>query len=120
MTGRAFWAGAAVAVGTGLLLVGANGALGLAGGEDEPVNRLVAAVLATALLGAVLARLRPRGLAWAMMAAAAVQAAWALVALWPGWGVEGPVDADDVLMLTAAFGGLWLLAAWLFRRAAAT
>jgi hypothetical protein len=79
------------------------------GSEGNPYNLLFGGVIVIALVGAVIARFRPAGLARAMIAAAIAQVGVAAVGL-----------STDVLggVLSAAFAGLWLLAAALFRRAA--
>lgn len=115
---RAHRAGLGVAVAAAVLLVWANGAVGLIGSEDHPANRLFAGVLAVGLAGAVLARFRPGGMAWAMAATAAAQAVVAGIALGVDWGSAWPVRWGDLLLATGLFGALWLLAAGLFRRAA--
>jgi hypothetical protein len=106
----AYRAAAAVALAAAFLLVWANAAVGIIGSEDNPANRMYPGVLAVGILGAAAARFRPRGLARAMVATAAAQAAVAVVALLAGVGSAGGI--------TAFFAALWLLSAWLFRRAA--
>lgn len=107
---RAYRAGAGVALATGFVLVWANAAVGIIGSEDNPANRMYAGVIAVGVLGAVLARFRPRGMARALAATAAAQVLVALVALLAGWGFAGAA--------TVSFAGLWLASAWLFGRAA--
>ena len=107
---KAFTAGAILAVLTGLLQAWINLAVGVIGSEDNPANLIYAAVIAVALLGALLARFEPRGMARAMAAAGAAQLLAFAIALAAGLGFTGPI--------TILFTGLWLVAAWLFRRAA--
>ncbi|RYU79318.1 hypothetical protein [Hymenobacter persicinus] len=115
--------GAALAAGAGLLLVWANLAVGLVGSEDNPANGLYLAVLAVAVVGALAARFRPRGMAHAMFAAALTYALVTVVALfvWPptGAAAEPQVHLLNVLVANGLFAGLWVAAGWLFRRAAA-
>ena len=108
--GLAYRAGACVAVAASFLLVWINLAVGIVGAEDEPANQLFAGVLATALIGAVLAGFRPSGMARAMVATAIAQALVALAVLAMGLG--------QILAATGLFMGLWLAAALLFARAA--
>ncbi|WP_326542887.1 hypothetical protein [Pseudorhodoferax sp.] len=110
---RAYRAAAALALAGGFLLLWANGAVGLIGSETQPVNRLFVLVPAVAVFGAVIARFKAGGMAWALAATAAAQALLAVVAL-AVFGAGGL----EVLLVTALFGGLWLLSAALFRRAA--
>lgn len=58
---------------TGLMLVWINGAVGLIGSEDNPANLLYAGVLAVGAMGAMLARLKPWGMARALGATALAQ-----------------------------------------------
>jgi hypothetical protein len=108
----AFRAGAAVALAAALLLVWANAAVGVVGGEDAPVNRLFDLIPATALAGALFARFRAAGLARALAATAAAQLAVAA-----GVAATG-LASRDLLFVTLFFTALWLAAAWLFARAA--
>lgn len=117
MGGGAYRAAIGVALATGLLLIWSNLALGLIGSEDNPANRMYAGVLAVALVGAIVARFRPAGMARAMTATAAAQALVAAIALTAPVST-GPVWPEDVIMLTGFFAALWLLSAWLFRKAA--
>lgn len=106
---RAYAAGAATAVGAGLLQTRVNLAVGIIGSEDDPANWIYAAVLAVAAAGALLARFRPHGMAYAMTASAVAQAV-AFVVVWvANLGFTGPI--------TVFFAGLWLISAQLFRNA---
>lgn len=109
-------AGAALALGTGFLLVWANGAVGLIGSENEAVNLLYYVVLAIGLAGAAAARFRPRGTATALVATAVAQGAVAAGALVGGWGApeNGPIE---VVAVNAVFVLLWLTAAALLAQA---
>jgi hypothetical protein len=70
------------------------------------------AVVGVAAGGALVARLRPLGLAYAMVAAAAAQIVTFVAALVLGLGFTGPI--------TVFFTALWLISAWLFRRSVRT
>ena len=105
-----FRAGAGLALATGFLLVWANAAVGLAGAEGDPLNRLFYLVPAVALLAAACARFRPAGMNRALRAAAAAQVAAGAIAAAAGRG------SADLLLLTAGFATLWLVAAGLFAR----
>ena len=109
----AYRLGAGVALATGLLVVWVNAAVGLIGSGPNPANVLCAAVPVVAVAGALLGRLRASGMARAMLAAALTQAAVPMLAL---LATESALKLVEVLA-TAFFVGLWLLAAWLFRRA---
>jgi hypothetical protein len=75
------------------------------------------AVLAVGIMGAAIARLRPHGTALALLATAFAQAVVGAVALKFGLGLphSGPAE---ILGLSGLFAGLWLMSAWLFRKAA--
>jgi hypothetical protein len=105
----AYWAGIAAALGAAVLIFAANGAVGMIGSEDNPYNRFFGGVIVLALAGAAVARFRPAGMALAMLAAAV---AHLLVSL---FGLSSDLRGG---ILSAAFAGLWLLSAALFRRAA--
>jgi hypothetical protein len=116
----AYRLGAALALALALLLVWINGAVGIIGSEREAANLLFGVVLAVATAGAFAARFRPEGLAKAMAAAALAQILVPAAALAFGAGGAALILAPEVIGLTAVFTALWLLAAWLFRKAAAT
>lgn len=107
----AYAAGLALAILTVLAVVLANGAVGIIGSEDNPENRIFVAPIAVAAVGALLALLRPRGLALAMAAAAAAQVGVFVFAWAAGYGFTGPISVF--------FTAMWLIAGGLFRRAAA-
>lgn len=107
---RAYRLGAALALFAALLTVWVNAAVGMIGSEDNMFNLLFGGVLAIALVGALVARLEPAGMARAMVAAAVAQVAASAAGL--STDLRGAV-------LGAAFAGPWLLAALLFRKAAA-
>lgn len=115
----AYRAAAGVALAAGFLLVWINGAVGIIGSEQEDANLLFGGVLAVALLGSIGALFRPAGMGLAMTAAAVAQALVPVVAwvLWPK--STASILQPEVLVLTGFFAGMWLLSAWLFRKAAA-
>jgi hypothetical protein len=106
----AYRAGFVLAVATAFVLAWTNLAVGFIGSEANPANLMYGGVLAVALVGGGVARLQPRGMASAMVAAAAAQAAAGAVALVAGWG--------DAVAPTVLFVALWLTSAWLFGKAA--
>ncbi len=113
---RCYRAGVVVAAVTSFLLVFVNLAVGIIGSEDNVANLMFFGVLAIALLGSLIARFRAAGMARALVATACVQAlvAAAAIALVP----DAASPPAEILGITALFGGLWLLSAWLFRTAA--
>lgn len=109
---------AAIPPGLAFLTLWINGAVGVIGDENEPANGLFLAVLAVALAGALVARFRPAGMAWAMTAAAVAQAAVPLAAWGLGLAPTHLIGSPEVPAFTVVFTGLWLLSAGLFRKAA--
>jgi hypothetical protein len=110
-------AGAAVAVGTALLLVWVNLAVGLIGSEDNPANAIYIGVLAVAGLGALIARFRPLGMQRAAYAAALAQALVTGIALAAGLGNAAGSSTFEIVGVNSFFIALWLAAALLFGRA---
>ena len=107
---RAYRAAVGVALAASFILVWINLAVGIIGSEDNPANLMYWGVLAVAIVGAVIARFRPGGMACALFATALAQGLVAVIALIAGLGFTGPI--------TVFFAGLWLASAWLFRKAA--
>jgi peptidoglycan/LPS O-acetylase OafA/YrhL len=118
MTGNsAYRAAVGVAVAAAFILVWMNLAVGIIGTEDNPANLMYIAVLTVGLMGAIIARLQPQGMARALFATALAQALVAAIALIAGWGLpwSGPAE---ILGLNGFFIALFAGSAWLFRRAA--
>ena len=114
----AYRAGVGVAIVTALLLVWVTGAVGIIGSEDDAANLMYGAVLAVAVAGSLAARLRPDGMALAMLAAAALQVLVAAIALIAGFGsATSPDWPRDIIGATAMFVVLWLVSASLLRKA---
>jgi hypothetical protein len=116
---KAYRAAFAVALMAAFILVWLNLAVGIIGSEENPANLMYGAVLAVGLLGASIARFRPRGMARALVATALAQASVAVIVLTTGLGVSGRLGVGSILTLNGLFVTLWLGAAWLFRHAAA-
>lgn len=114
MGNGAYRAALGIAVAAALALVWVNLAVGLIGSEDNPANLMYLGVLAVAIIGAVIARLRAKGMARAMFATACALGLVAMIALLAlGWLWRAPLQ---VLGVNAFFAALFLASAWLFRR----
>jgi len=113
----AYRVAAGLAVLAALALIWINGAVGIIGNEDNPANLLYGAVLATGLVGAFLARLKPRGMSYALMATAIVQA-FVPVAAFIIWRPDMSPGVVQVFMLNALFVLVFAVSGLLFRRAA--
>ena len=112
----AYRAAAGIAVAAGLMLVWMNLAVGLSGSEDNPANLMYLGVLAVGIIGALIARMRPQGMAGAMLAAALAQALVAAIALVAGLGYPSS-GALEIVGVNGFFVALFAASAWLFRRA---
>jgi hypothetical protein len=106
----------AVALAAALFLIFSVGALGIIGDGSE--DRIYAAVLAVGAVGTVIARLRPGGMALALVATAVTMVLVTVVALIAGVPQDENASVVDVLGITVMFAGLFSLSAWLFSRAA--
>jgi hypothetical protein len=109
---------AGLALGAALLLVWINLAVGIIGSEDEPANLLYGGVLAVGLIGAILARFQPQGMARALLATATAQVLVAVIALAAGWGAGSTNWPLPLLAITGFFVALFGGSALLFRQAA--
>ena len=99
-----------LALAAGFLTLWVNGAVGIIGDESDPANMIFVGVLAVGLLGALIGRFEPSGMARAMNATAAAQVLAFVIALVAGWGFLGPI--------TLFFLAFWLGSAQQFRKAA--
>ncbi|MEB3415083.1 hypothetical protein VCJ71_03275 [Alteriqipengyuania sp. WL0013] len=106
----AYRGGAAVALGAALLLLWANGAVGIVGNEGNAINLWFNLVPLVALFGAIGARFKARGMAAAMTATAVFQ----LVV-----GVIVQSYGHFAWVFTGIWFGAWMVSAYLFRKAAA-
>ena len=114
----AYRAAVGVALAAALLLVWINLAVGVIGTEDDPANAMYAGVLAVGIIGAIIARFRPHGMARALSATALAQALVAVIALIFGLGSGSPPGVLGILILNGFFVALFVGSAMLFRYAA--
>lgn len=118
MTGNAAYRSAiGVALAAAFILVWLSLGVGIIGADGDPANLMYFGVLAVGIIGAAIARFRPRGMARALLATALAQASVAAIALIAGLGYpwSGPLE---ILALNGFFVALFVGSAWLFRRAA--
>ena len=106
-----------VALAAALLLVWLSLGVGIIGKDGDPANLMYFGVLAVGIIGAVIARLQPHGMARALLATALAQAVVAAIALIARLGLpwSGPAE---ILLLNGFFIALFTASAWLFGRAA--
>lgn len=104
---------------SGLMLIWVNLAVGLIGSEDNPANILYLGVFAVGFFGAILSRLRSRGMARTMFAMAIAQALVPVVAF-SIWRPELDTGLAAVIGVNALFVMLFTGSGLLFRQASAT
>jgi hypothetical protein len=119
MTGNiAYRAAVGVAVVAAFILIWINLAVGIIGSEDNPANLMYGGVLAVGILGALIVRFQPHGMAHALAATALVQALVGVLALIARPGATEANWPGAIVVLTGFFSALWLISAWQFRKAA--
>ena len=111
-------AGGTVMILTCFLLVWVNLAVGFLGSEGNPANIMFLLVLGIAVGGSIATGLRPASMVRTMLAAAIAQVSVAGIGLAAGWASPGWEGVYEVVMGSMLFGGLWLVAAALFGKAA--
>jgi hypothetical protein len=109
-----------VAVAAGLLLIWVNLAVGIIGDEGNPANAMYLGVLAVGIIGALIARFEPYGMARALFATAFAQALVPVLALTLGTDHVTSVDAfRSAIGANTLFVVLFVGSGLLFLRAAA-
>lgn len=106
------------ALATALFLVWMILAVGLIGAEGDPFDLMYGGVLAVGIIGAIIARLRPHGMARALFATALAQAMVAVIALLIGKHRAEASSVSEILIGNGLFVALLLGSAVLFRVAA--
>lgn len=114
---NAYRLGLAVALGAALFLVWGVGALGIIGAGGRP-DLMYLGALAVGVVGALLARFRSSGMAWALAATALALLVVAGIALVAGLHREPGASAVEILGISGMYAALFGLSAWLFRRSA--
>jgi hypothetical protein len=112
--------GWAFSIGPACLLLIVNGAVGILRSEDSRANMIFLAVLATAVVGTLWARLDTKRMQIVMRTTAAAQVMVGVGALLFGLAAPGWKGLYEVSLATVLFGALWLLSAWFFGRAEAS
>jgi hypothetical protein len=111
----AYRVGVAVALAAALLLVWTVGAVGVIGVEGDPADLMYLGVLAIGIVGAIVARFRPAGMARALLGMALAQALVAVIALIAGKHQDPVSSVSEILGVNGLFVALFLGSAWLFR-----
>ncbi len=108
-------AGGLAALGA-LVMVWANGAVGLVSTPDDSANLLLLGVLPIGLMIAVIERFRAEGLVRGFAVMAVLQLAAGITIFAMGWGADGAAWPFDLLGVTLVYAGLWGVCAWLMTR----
>ena len=93
-----------------------NLAVGVIGADGDPADLMYVGVLAVGLIGAIIARFLPHGMARALFATALAQALVAVIALIFGLGLPWSAPVE-ILALNGFFVALFVGSALLFRYA---
>jgi hypothetical protein len=91
-------------------------AVGVIADEGDRADMMYLGVFAIGIIGAIVSRFRPRGMARALFGMAVAQAVVAVIALITGMNGLNPVL--EIVILNAFFVALFVGSAWLFRQAA--
>ena len=105
-----------IVVVSALLLVWVNAAVGIIG-DDNPANVMYFGVIVVGIIGAIIARLHLHGMARTLCVMAMAQMLVPVIAL-SIWKTDFAPGVVGVFALNGFFAALWLIAAWLFRKAA--
>ncbi len=107
-----------LALATPFLLVWIIGAVGVLGRAGDRADLMYIGVFAVGIMGAIIARFQPHGMARALFATALAQALVAVIALIAGMHQAPYSSVGEILGLNGFFVALFLGSAWLFRNAA--
>lgn len=108
----------ALAIVSVLMLLWLIGAVGVIGVEGDPADGMYLGVIAVGLLGAIIARFRPSGMAYALFAMAGAQAVVAVIAMILGKHQSPVTSVYELWGLTGMFAAMFVGSAFLFRKAA--
>ena len=118
---RAYRAAFVVGLSTVFLLGWVSGAVGIIGSENQPENLMYWAVPAVGVIGSLISRFKPRGMARTLFATALVQflvpVAALIISPEVSWGNVGVIG---VFVVNSLFAVLFAVSGSLFRRASTT
>ena len=106
-----------VALAAAFILVWLSLGVGIIGADGDPANTVYFGVLAVGIIGAIIVRFQPHGMARALFAMALAQALVAVIALIFGLGLPWSPPVE-ILALNGFFVALFVGSALLFRYAA--
>lgn len=113
----AYRAASGLALAAALMLIWLSLGVGIIGQDGDPANAMYFGVIAIGIVGSLVARFRPQGMAWTLLAMALAQALVMAIALIARLGLpySGPAE---ILGLNGFFITLFAASAWLFWRSA--
>jgi hypothetical protein len=114
----AYRAAVGVAIAAAFILAWMVGAVGVIGEDGDRADLMYGGVLAVGIIGAIIARFQPVGMARALLAMALAQALVAVIALIAGKHQAPISSVFEILGLNGFFVALFIGSAWLFRHAA--
>lgn len=103
------------ALASALILAWLSLGVGIIGADGDRANIMYFGVIAVGIVGALIARFQPHGMARVLIAMALAQTVVALIALVAGLGepFSGPLE---IVLLNGFFVALFVAVAWLFQR----
>ena len=117
ITESAYRSAVAVAVTAVLILIWLSLGVGVLGPDGDRANLMHAGVVAVGIIGASVGRFQPHGMALALFAMALAQALVVVIALIAGVHRSGVSPVAEIVGLNGFFIAMFLVSAWLFRRA---
>lgn len=118
IAGSMYRSAVGLALAAAFILVTLIGAVGVIGVEGDPFDMMYFGVLTVGIIGAIISRLQPHGMARALFATALAQLLVAVIALIAGKHQSPVSSVTEVLILNGFFVALFLGSARLFRNAA--
>lgn len=119
ITSNAYLLASGLAIMAALMLVWLSLGVGIIGADGDPANLMYFGVIAVGIIGAAVARLKPLGMAWTMLAMAVAQALVAAIAIIGRMGLPWSPPLE-ILGLSGFFVVLFAGSGWLFYHAART
>lgn len=107
-----------IALASGFMLIWGNGAVGIIGSENNPINMWYYGVALLGIIGALIVRFQSKGMMITMFTMALAQALVAAVALIGGYYQSPPSSVMEIIGVNGFFITLFVVSALLFRYAA--
>jgi hypothetical protein len=101
-----------------LLLIWVNGAVGIIGSENNEINLIYFGVIGIGIIGALIARFQPKGMALSLFALAAVQSIITVIYLLTNMAEIPANSVIEIIGVNSFFIGLFVSSAFIFLYAA--